>query len=325
MILHRLLLLLNLDWNREVEMTVQDLDFRALPGYFKGYSARDTPETRHNATELDFLAFDDQFTTWKQLYQAIPKDTDTHSYKLLVLARHGEGYHNAAEARYGEKAWNEYWSKLEGDQYGSWLDAELTPLGKKQALEAGQTYLTNLTDGLQLLPHKFFVSPMRRCLDTYIREWEPVFSTHRPSNATVNVKVIEYLRETLGVHTCDERVSHSQALSEYQDHRYNNSDVTVHFDYPGNYSEKDQLWYPDHRETKAEMDRRTRIGLREMFSSVNTTDKVISLTCHSGVIASVLRNIKHPAIDHLQTGKVVYAVVELSKAPTDDQPMLVVS
>ncbi|SCV16800.1 related to Probable phosphomutase PMU1 [Nakaseomyces glabratus] len=272
MILHRLLLLLNLDWNREVEMTVQDLDFRALPGYFKGYSARDTPETRHNATELDFLAFDDQFTTWKQLYQAIPKDTDTHSYKLLVLARHGEGYHNAAEARYGEKAWNEYWSKLEGDQ-----------------------------------------------------EWEPVFSTHRPSNATVNVKVIEYLRETLGVHTCDERVSHSQALSEYQDHRYNNSDVTVHFDYPGNYSEKDQLWYPDHRETKAEMDRRTRIGLREMFSSVNTTDKVISLTCHSGVIASVLRNIKHPAIDHLQTGKLVYAVVELSKAPTDDQPMLVVS
>lgn len=32
-----------------------------------------------------------------------PKDT---KYKVLVMGRHGEGYHNAAETYYGTPAWN---------------------------------------------------------------------------------------------------------------------------------------------------------------------------------------------------------------------------
>ena len=323
MILHKLLLLLNLDWNPE--NTAQDLEFTAMPGYFKGYTVQDTPDSKINATAIDFLQFDDRFSNWQQLYQSIPNDTETHSYKLVILARHGQGYHNVAYDKYGEKAWYDYWSRLNGDQDGNWFDAELTPLGKKQALETGNTYLTNMTDGLQRLPDKFFVSPLRRCLDTCIREWEPIFAKHKPANSTVHVKVIEYLRETLGIDTSNERVVHSQALAEYQNHRYNTSDVTVHFDYPEDYSERDQLWQPNHLETNDEIDRRTKIGLREMFSSVNTTDKVISLTAHHDVIESILRNIKHPTIDDLETGKLVYTVIDVSKVPADDQSVIVVS
>ncbi|XDT05878.1 Histidine phosphatase superfamily (branch 1) [Nakaseomyces glabratus] len=323
MILHKLLLLLNLDWNPD--NTAQDLDFRALPGYFKGYTVQDTPDTKINATIFDFLALDDRFSNWQQMYQAIPNDTETHSYKLVILARHGQGYHNIGYDRYGEKAWYDYWARLDGDQYGNWFDSELTPLGKKQALEAGQTYLTNLTDGLQRLPDKFFVSPLRRCLDTCIREWEPIFAKHKPANSTVHVKVIEYLRETLGIDKSNERVDHSQALAEYQDHKYNTSDVTVHFDYPDDYAEKDQLWQPEHLETYPELDRRIKVGLREVFSSVNATDRVLSLTVHSDVIECILRNIKHPALVGLQTGKVIYTVVEITKKPADDQSILVVS
>lgn len=41
---------------------------------------------------------------------------DKHTtYKVIYIARHGEGWHNRAEEKYGTEEWNRRWSRLEGD------------------------------------------------------------------------------------------------------------------------------------------------------------------------------------------------------------------
>lgn len=186
---------------------------------------------------------------------------------ILIVQRHGQGYHNAAELRYGP-LWDSYWSFQEGDEHGSWEDALLTPLGEQQARDQAQ-----LAHALVLQygrPRAFFCSPMRRCLQTLARTWGPVD----------RVVVIEELRERLGVHACDRRVPHSQVQQELLHH-----DPAFH--YGDAYPEEDQLWQPDHRETEHEMDLRLRGPLRRILST--GSDGVVSITCHSGVIRSLQR------------------------------------
>lgn len=47
---------------------------------------------------------------WKRLTARIHElngdSDDLTAYKLIYLARHGEGYHNVAEAKYGKEAWD---------------------------------------------------------------------------------------------------------------------------------------------------------------------------------------------------------------------------
>ncbi|EDZ71012.1 YKL128Cp-like protein [Saccharomyces cerevisiae AWRI1631] len=165
---------------------------------------------------------------------------------------------------------------------------------------------------LGMLPHVFFSSPMRRCLETFIESWTPVLAETQelPAGTKISTRIIEGLRETLGSHTCDKRVAHSMAVDEYQDFS-TESGHTVHWQYVPDYPEDDELWLPDHRETCAEMDKRTLNGLFELFNQLSSEEKFISLTCHSGVIQSVLRNLQHPPIYNLDTGKVVAVVVEV--------------
>ncbi len=35
---------------------------------------------------------------------------DGSSYKLVFAGRHGQGYHNVAESKYGTALWDSYWS-----------------------------------------------------------------------------------------------------------------------------------------------------------------------------------------------------------------------
>ncbi|KAL3229021.1 putative phosphoglycerate mutase PMU1 [Nakaseomyces bracarensis] len=281
-------------------MTV-GISFRAVPGYFGGYE-------KEGAGPVDSLEVD-HLKIIRDL--VLPRDTETRSYKLFVIGRHGQGYHNAAIERYGQEEWDAYWAKLDGDEYGDWVDSRLTPLGKKQVGETGALHLEPLTKKLGGLPDLFFSSPMRRCLETFAESWKPAFS--RDKRETVEVRIIENLRETLGEHPCDRRVAHSETVAEYQNYKYNDLDTTISWLYPEDYPEEDQLWTADHRETDNEIDERIGNGLQELFKQVQPNQRFLSLTCHSGVIASVLRNLDHPAIKNLQTGKLVYTVVEIEK------------
>lgn len=65
---------------------------------------------------------------------------DAITYKLLFLGRHGEGYHNVAEAYYGTKDWDDYWSKLDGNGTISWFDAHLTDVGVGSSQSGGRIH-----------------------------------------------------------------------------------------------------------------------------------------------------------------------------------------
>lgn len=53
---------------------------------------------------------DNQKTQWERLghkVETLNRESPPEvSYKLLYLGRHGEGYHNVAERRYGTDAWD---------------------------------------------------------------------------------------------------------------------------------------------------------------------------------------------------------------------------
>ncbi|KAI0782303.1 phosphoglycerate mutase-like protein [Abortiporus biennis] len=104
----------------------------------------------------------------KQLNDRIEEEDGLEShYKLFFLGRHGQGYHNVAEAKYGTEAWDDYWSKLNGDEELTWgPDPLLTPLGQTQGEEARVTWKEELQYGIPV-PDRFLSSPLKRALDTW--------------------------------------------------------------------------------------------------------------------------------------------------------------
>lgn len=287
-----------------------ELEFIALPGYFASFEKDDSKAVDSTKVDQNTLI---NHNDWKELYDAIPEDTEDTHYKLLLLARHGQGYHNYSMQKYGLKLWDDYWSLLEGDEGGSWLDSRLTEVGRNQVSNTGEEILVPLVDQIGFLPHIFFTSPMRRCLETFVYSWNHVFTKYPEmiDGPIVYNNVIENLRENLGSHTCDKRVDHSEAVEEYQDFK-TKSGHTVRWIYEEKYPEKDNLWEVDHRETPDELDVRTRKGLQSLFSLASSKHKFLSLTCHEGVINSVLRNLQHPGVQKLQTSETVAVVVKVS-------------
>lgn len=291
---------------------IKIVKIKALPGYFAAYPQSGADDI--DATKVDHLELINH-ASWKELYDSIPQNTDTHEYKLLVVARHGQGYHNAAILRYGQELWMNKWSILNGDEYGEWLDSKLTPLGQTQVSNIGKEVLLPMIEDLGFLPDKFFSSPMRRCLETFIGSWNHVFNKY-PNllnrDVPLNVKIFENIREVFNTHPCNERVNHSVTINEYQDYK-TPSGLTIHWEYEPGYPEEDQLWSTDHWETKEEIDTRIGAGLNSIFADITSEDKLISITCHSKVIESILRITQHPAINKLDTAKIVCLVAEIER------------
>ncbi|AET40502.1 putative phosphomutase Ecym_6108 [Eremothecium cymbalariae DBVPG len=274
--------------------------YRALPGYFSGFVSASEPGRNgldgSNNEHLQFL----HAQSWNELYGSIPDDA-----KLVILGRHGQGYHNAAEQSYGTPAWDSYWSHLDGDGNITWLDARLTPQGVEEQIDAARTWLVPMVNEIGV-PQRFYTSPMRRCLETYIKSWGQVYD-HLPvvGSPNVPVHVCENLRETLGVHTCDRRLNHSEVLCAYQ-HQALGHAAVVDLQYEVCYPEEDALWSPAHRETRAEIDHRLASALDAIFER---PERYVSITSHSGAIAAALRAMGHPPVLHLPTSGFVFAVV----------------
>lgn len=59
---------------------------------------------------------EDRWQSFKTRIERLNAESDEHTvYKVLFMARHGEGWHNVAEKRYGTPEWNRYWSRLNTD------------------------------------------------------------------------------------------------------------------------------------------------------------------------------------------------------------------
>lgn len=138
-------------------------------------------------------------------------------------ARHGEGFHNAAEAKYGTEAWENKWSKLDGDDDGLvWgPDAELTPHGEDQIAAVGKRWEKQLDAGAPL-PEVFLSSGLTRALQTWEITFGKILEGRKGGERVLEVREVSILsvapwrassdtlhrqgiREHNGVHTCDKR------------------------------------------------------------------------------------------------------------------------
>jgi hypothetical protein len=107
------------------------------------------------------------------------------------------------------------------------------------------------------------------------------------------------LRETLGVHTCDRRSSKTYLTETFPE-----------FGFEKGFTEYDELWDPDVRESNAERDLRLGEALRGIVENDDST--YITISAHSGTITSILAVIGHRDFG-LKTGAVIPVVVKVER------------
>lgn len=210
------------------------------------------------------------------------------SIKVLFLGRHGQGWHNVAETKYGTREWDCHYAALDGSDGLTWSDAHLTPLGTDQALATHTLWSQQLPHGLPP-PQSHYISPLTRAIQTA----DLTFSNLPLPHYTPHIK--ELLREALGIHTCDRRSTRSHLASTHP-----------HLVFDPSFTEADQLWDPHYREPEAARRYRVATLLDDVWASDDA--RWVSMTAHSGAIASLLAVLRHRAFA-LETGGVVPVVV----------------
>ncbi|KAI4717450.1 phosphoglycerate mutase family protein [Aureobasidium sp. EXF-10727] len=241
-------------------------------------------------------------TQWQRFEHHI-RELNAHAeegveYKVLYLGRHGQGYHNVAESRYGTKLWDEYWAKQEGDEHAHWADAHLTPIGEHQALDVHAFWTTALAQAKVPAPETYYTSPFYRCLQT---AWLSFHSLSLPTDKPFIPIVKELLRETNGVHTCDRRGDSSVIRKDFPTYVLEQG-----------LPETDVSWTATHRETPAEHILREHICLEQIWDEQSNRGMFLSLTAHSGTIAAVLGAVGHRRFA-LPTGGVIPVAVRGEK------------
>lgn len=256
-----------------------------------GYFLQD--EASINATTFNFMT-----ANFGLINRTYPSDTSLHShnltqwqrfrhqvaqlnhqaprgvqYKVLYMGRHGDGYHNDAQAFYGTPAWNCYYSELDGNATLTWADAHLSALGVTQALAVNQFWTTEIKTQKIPTPQNYYTSPLTRCLQTANLTFNGLAL---PARHPFIPEVKELFREGISGHTCDRRSNKPSIHDSFPGYRIE----------PG-FSENDELWEALHGETNTDQDIRSTTVLDQVFSTDGST--YISITSHSGEIASILR------------------------------------
>lgn len=262
-----------------------------------GYFSQDDPKPA--AGWLDplpprFGLIDGSPQSWYKFIASIQQlniEAPSHvQYKVFFLGRHGEGYHNVAEAKYGKKAWDDYWSKLNGDGELTWgPDPDLTSRGEGQADQANEAWKTEVLHGLPF-PEKLYCSPLTRTIRTSQRTFKDITVDGRKTT------IVENIREIIGVHTCDKRRTRTYINQTFPEYSIEDG-----------FAEEDELWRPDVRETLADVDVRVKAALDMIFE--NDKEQFISITTHGGFFGSFLRVTNHQPV-YLPTGGVMPTVVK---------------
>ncbi|CAI6336036.1 unnamed protein product [Periconia digitata] len=249
-------------------------------------------------------------TQWQKLNHYIktlnhdPKTKKNNErYALLFLGRHGEGYHNAAESYFGTPAWNCYWAEREGNGTVTWADAHLTSAGVTQTDVVNRFWNTLLTAEKIEAPESYYTSPLYRCLDTAKLTFANLpLPRKNPFVPTVK----EFFREGITAHTCNRRSSKTFIASQFPTYRFEKG-----------FAEEDPLWTDMFGEVREEQDRRSKIVLDDVFSTDKNT--YISVTSHSGEIASLLRVLGHREF-RLSTGAAIPVLVKVTTLKGEDPP-----
>lgn len=146
------------------------------------------------------------------------------------------------------------------------------------------------------MPETYYVSPLTRTIETADLSFQGL---HLPRGSEYKPYVVELCREALGVHTCDRRSAQSHLQSTFP-----------HLTFEPSFSEPDLLWEKNYREPPSARHYRLARFLDNVWArDANTW---ISVTSHSGAIASVLEVLGHRKWA-LETGGVVPVVVRAEK------------
>ncbi|KAF7303948.1 F-box domain-containing protein [Mycena indigotica] len=250
---------------------------QAIGGFFtQDDPAADSTEIGAVPPRFGLLdASENRWTTLQAQLRQLNVSAGTAIYKLFIFGRHGQGFHNVAEDKYGTVAWDDYWSKLDGDGDLVWgPDPELTTIGKEQAVAVNELWKTERNAGIPL-PESLYCSPMTRAIQTQQITFASVGSPPR-------ALIMENCREEYGEHTCDKRHPKTHIQQRFPQ-----------FDIEDGFSEEDELWEPDMRETADHAAERARLVLEHVFAQ-DRDSLFISVTAHSGIINGFLRALGRP-------------------------------
>ncbi|KAL6715772.1 putative phosphoglycerate mutase pmu1 [Lecanora helva] len=290
-----------------------------------GYFLQDEPST--NVTTFNFMTANfglinrtytgnhtlhQNQTQWQRFQQQVSDLNHAASpdveYKLLFMGRHGDGYHNDAQAFYGTPAWNCYYSIRDGNATVTWSDAHLLPLGVTQALAVNSFWRTEIETQKIPTPQSYYTSPLTRCLQTANYTFNGL---DLPTRYPFIPEVKELFREGISGHTCDRRGSKTYIHDSFPSYKIE-----------PDFTENDQLWEALHGETTIDQAIRSKTVLDQVFKTDRNT--YISITSHSGEIASILSVLGHRTFS-LSTGAVIPVLVKAqtiggSTPSTSEQP-----
>ncbi|KAL7268420.1 putative phosphoglycerate mutase pmu1 [Rhizina undulata] len=280
----------------EAEASPPSLRYSVVPGFFKqsmGETDEKTFDSFGNSFGLNYTGPD----RWSHFQRAVsslneqaPEDV---SYRVLYLARHGQGHHNAAEQFFGPEAWECYWAMQGTNGTYTWgPDAKLTEKGITEAERTAAAWKSQHQDGIPL-PQVHYVSPLSRSLQTMVITWEDIALD--PPKPTV----IEELRETLGLHYGDKRMPTEHLLATYP------------LEKPLGFAATDPMW-SFLRESERGRNARIKLALDGIFSVEPRNNTYISMTSHSGVINSTLVALGHRPYN-LPTAGMIPVVVKIEQ------------
>lgn len=279
-------------------------DYDIVDGLFE-QDDKDTDDLKFDIIKDNFGLKKD--TKWSDVLDKLSELNDKSKdevYKLFFLARHGEGYHNIAPEGYSKKDWDCYWQMQEGNGTMEWYDAELTANGQKQIESLSEAWKEQLYTNGAPFPQSFYVSPMRRCLQTYNDTWSSI--TNQSDKYVPVIK--EFARETYGI----------QTESRRHDKTYIHDFLPI-AKFEDGFTEKDELWSSSKREPTQHRDYRALVLFNDIFA--HDKNDVISITAHSGIINSMLKELNHRDFS-LQTGQMIPVLVKAGKFGKFDAPKL---
>lgn len=248
-----------------------DWSFRATTRPQLGLLKRDYPTDE----SLTWSQSDSPWVRFRHYVEQVNLQASPHTrYKVLYLARHGEGIHNVAERQIGKEAWDTTWSRLDGDGKGLiWRDAELTEKGRQDALNANAFWRTSTAEDKVVFPQSIYSSPLRRCLMTAEMTFRDIA---RSQDKRYRPVIKEFLRERLHDQTCNARSSKTWIKEHFPA-----------FEMDKTFTEEDELWTTNPIETNGEHDRRTKALLEDIFE--NDDAEFIALSMHALSTRSMFR------------------------------------
>lgn len=305
---------LAVDYKKSMEERKNDRDannkplypwkFEVVKGFFK-QAEDDTDDFKFRYTQ-DHLG---RIKLWQEITAALEQlnatSGDNESYKLIFLARHGQGFHNVCVNKYGMDAWRQKWRRETTDGEIVFApDPMLTELGIRQAKENNAAWKEEVQLGAPI-PLKFYVSPLQRSSWTLVHTWDGI------TNA--EPLVTESIREKLHVNLCDKRSP--KRVIEERFGKYN-------FRLEDGFTEEDEIFQDHDRETLVQQSFRVNKFLQQLFDEEwngSKVDKaqaqknsVISTTSHAGTIRAFITALGHRQFT-ISTGGMLPVIVRATR------------